>query len=175
MTRAEMEKLGREKFILDACCSGRTMWFDKNHKNAVYIDIRKEAKGLCVERPNFCVDPDIQMDFRDLKFPDMRFKLIAWDPPHLLNLGVNSIMRKKYGCLDAWNWQTDLRQGFLELWRVLEDYGVLIFKWNIQQIPIKKVLRLFPETPLFGHTTGSKSQTRWMTFMKIPTPVKQDG
>jgi hypothetical protein len=85
-----------------------------------------------------------------------------------MNLGVTSEMRKRFGCLDPITWQTDLRKGFYELWRVLDDYGVLVFKWNIQQVPIKKVLRLFPVRPLFGHTTGSKSQTRWMTFMKIP-------
>ena len=168
MTPSNPKKSCEEKFILDACCSGRMMWFNKTHPNAIYIDIRKEEKGLCKERPEFCVEPDLQMDFRDLKFPDGTFKLIAWDPPHLLSLGKNSIMRKKFGCLDYQTWDSDLRKGFLELWRCLEDYGVLIFKWNVQEIPINKVLRLFPVRPLFGHTTGSKSQTRWMTFMKIP-------
>jgi hypothetical protein len=69
------------KFILDACCSGRMMWFDKKHPNAIYIDIREEEKGLSSRRPEFCVKPDMIMDFRDLKFPDKSFKLIAWDPP----------------------------------------------------------------------------------------------
>lgn len=163
-----MREMGEEKFILDACCSGRMMWFDKSHPNAVYIDIRKEEAGFVDQRKRFSVQPDVVMDFRKLEFADRSFKLIAWDPPHLLSLGKKSVMRKKFGCLDPWTWQSDLRQGFLELWRVLEDYGVLVFKWNVQEIPIRKVLRLFPEKPLFGHTTGSKSQTRWMTFMKIP-------
>lgn len=163
-----MRKKRIKKFILDACCSGRMMWFDKNHPNAIYIDNRREAKGFVLQRRNFDVQPDEIMDFRDLKFKDKSFKLIVWDPPHLLSLGKTSIMAKKFGVLDYQTWESDLRKGFLELWRVLEDYGVLIFKWNIQEIPIKKVLRLFPEKPLFGHTTGSKSQTRWMTFMKIP-------
>lgn len=168
------EALLKDKFILDACCSGRMMWFDKAHPNAIYIDIRKESKGVSKIRPNFSVQPDMVMDFRSLEFKDSSFKLIAWDPPHLLSLGKNSEMRKKFGCLDYQTWDSDLRKGFLELWRCLEDYGVLIFKWNIQEIPIKKVLRLFPVQPLFGHTTGSKSQTRWMTFMKIPNkPTKK--
>ena len=34
-----------DKFILDACCGGRMMWFNKNHPNCLYIDIRKEEKG----------------------------------------------------------------------------------------------------------------------------------
>ena len=162
--------MSREKFILDACCGPRMMWFDKKHPNTVYIDIRKEEKGFIANRKDREVNPDIIMDFRDLKFKDKTFKLITWDPPHLLSLGKNSIMRKTFGCLDYQTWESDLRKGFLELWRVLDDHGVLIFKFNVNEIPIRKVLRLFPERPLFGHTTGSKSQTRWMTFMKIPSP-----
>ena len=125
---------GERKFILDACCSGRMMWFNKKHPNATYIDIRKKAKGIIKERKNFSVEPDIVMDFRKTTFKDKSFKLIAWDPPHLFNLGKTSMMRKKFGCLDPNNWQSDLRAGFIELWRILDDYGVLIFKWNIQEI-----------------------------------------
>ena len=29
-----------EKFILDACCGGRQFWFDKEHKNVLYVDKR---------------------------------------------------------------------------------------------------------------------------------------
>lgn len=71
----------KDKFILDACCSARMMWFDKTHPNTVYIDIRKEEKGFRKHRPNNEIKPDYQMDFRDLQFPDKSFKLIAWDPP----------------------------------------------------------------------------------------------
>lgn len=159
-----------EKFILDACCGPRMMWFNKKHPNAIYVDRRKEEKGFVPNRQDREVAPDILMDFMDLKFPDKSFKLIAWDPPHLIRLGEKSIMAKTFGKLDAWTWESDIRKGFLEIWRVLDDYGVLVFKWCITDIPIRKVLRLFPERPLFGHTTGSKSQTRWMTFMKIPQP-----
>ena len=28
-----------EKFILDVCCGGRMMWFDKNNKDTLYCDI----------------------------------------------------------------------------------------------------------------------------------------
>lgn len=161
-----------DKFILDACCGGRTIWFDKFHPNALYIDIRKEARELCPERPNFEVNPDQIMDFRDLKFSDKSFKLVVWDPPHLKNLGEASIMRKKYGCLDSQTYQYDLSKGFAECWRILEDYGILIFKWSETQIKQKEILSLFKEQPLFGHTTGSKSKTRWFCFMKIPQVKK---
>ncbi len=161
----------QSKFILDACCGGRMIWFNKKHPNALYIDIRREGKGLCKERPNFEVQPDEIMDFRALKFPDKSFKLVVWDPPHLKTLNKTSIMAKKYGVLNAQTYHYDLSKGFQECWRVLEDYGILIFKWNDQEISQKELLSLFKEQPLFGHTTGSKSKTRWFCFMKIPKNI----
>ncbi len=158
-----------DKFILDACCGGRMMWFNKHHPNTLYIDIREEDKGCIPIRKGFDVKPDKIMDFRDLSFPDKSFKLVAWDPPHLKRLGETSIMRKKFGCLNSETWQHDLSKGFRECWRVLEDYGVLIFKWNEEDIKLKTILKLFKEEPLFGHTTGSKSKTHWLCFMKIPS------
>lgn len=142
------------------------MWFNKTHPNAIYIDIRQERPSKL--RPNFEVKPDKIMDFRVLDFPDKTFKLVAWDPPHLLTLGQTSEFRKRFGGLNQDRWQSDLKQGFNECWRVLQDYGVLIFKWSVEEIPLKKVLKLFPEEPLFGHSTGSKSKTKWLCFIKIP-------
>lgn len=158
-----------QKFILDACCSGRQFWFNKQHPNTLYIDIRKEEKGLCPERPNFQIQPDLIMDFRNLLFPDSSFKLVVWDPPHLKSLGATSIMAKKYGVLNKETWRYDLSKGFEECWRVLEDFGILIFKWNEEDILLKDILKLFKREPLFGHTTGSKSKTHWLCFMKMPT------
>ena len=163
------------KFILDACCSGREMWFNKKHPNTIYIDIREEEKGFIKERPNFCIKPDIVMDFRKLKFPDKSFKLVVWDPPHMKARKLTGVMVKKYGGLIPETWQSDLKRGFKEIWRVLEDYGVLIFKWNNYHIKFKKVLSLFPIEPLFGNisTNTPKSQTKWFCFMKIPESVGQ--
>lgn len=144
------------------------MWFDKAHPAALYIDIREAEKGLCPERPGFCVKPDMVADFRDLPFPDRSFKLVAWDPPHIRNLSETSIMRKKFGSLKVDTWRYDLGKGFDELWRILDDYGVLVFKWNTEDLELKEVLSCFKVQPLFGHTTGSKSKTYWMCFLKMP-------
>lgn len=156
------------KFILDACCGGRMFWFDKKQPNTLYVDNRIAEKGHRKHRKNHEVRPDIVMDFRKLALPDKSFKLVVWDPPHLKTLGETSDLRKSYGCLVAETWQSDLSRGFKECWRVLEDYGILIFKWNVSEISVKKVLSFFPEAPLFGHPTGSKSKTHWFCFMKIP-------
>jgi len=162
----------RKKFILDACCGGRMFWFNKKHPNALYIDNRIEKKGFIKDRPNFEVNPDIQADFRNLPFKDKVFKLVIFDPPHFKFRGYKSWAAQKYGTLDSKTWAADLKKGFNECWRVLDDYGVLIFKWSTERdkrsVKITELLKLFPTKPLVGHTTGSKSFTKWFCFMKIP-------
>lgn len=148
------------------------MWFNKKHPNVVYIDNRKREKGFIKQVPNFEVNPDIIMDFRKMDFPDKSFKLIVFDPPHLIHAGTG-IFKKKFGGLNPMVWQSNLKRGFKECWRVLEDYGVLIFKWNDHDIKVKDVLKQLPEKPLFGNvSSGSKiksaSNTYWFCFMKIP-------
>lgn len=166
MKKPELEL--ENKFILDACCGNRQFWFDKSHPNTLYIDNRREQKGFIKERPNICVEPDIVMDFRDLKFPDKTFRLVVWDPPHCRRSRPLGIITKKYGCLNPETWAHDIKQGFNELWRVLKDYGVLVFKWNGSEIPLDHILELLPEKPLFGHPTNSNNKTYWCCFMKIP-------
>lgn len=157
-----------QKFILDACCGGRTFWFDKEHPNTLYVDKHPRPKGTCKHRPNFCCDPDMVVDFTNMPFEDKSFKLVVFDPPHLLELGKNSVMRIKYGSLRTETWPYEIGKGFEECWRVLDDFGVLVFKWNEAQIPIKKVLSLFSVSPLFGHPTSKHGKTKWFVFMKIP-------
>lgn len=156
-----------DKFILDACCGGKMFWFDKKHPNVLYIDKREGKKGFMKVRPNFEVKPDIVMDFTKLTFPDKSFKLVVWDPPHIVRFGNKSWMSQKYGMLGK-NWKEELKKGFEECWRVLDDFGVLVFKWSEPEISTKEVLSLFHTQPLFGHTTGRSGKTKWMCFMKIP-------
>lgn len=153
------------KKILDPCCGGRMFWFDKQDKRVLFTDIRKEEKGFISLRPSYEVNPDMVMDFRELKFPDKTFKLVVFDPPHLQKLGKTSWMAKKYGVLSE-NWEDDLKRGFKECWRVLEDDGILIFKWGERDIKVSHLLKLFEEKPLFGHTTSAGGHTKWITFMK---------
>lgn len=156
--------------ILDACCGGRMFWKDKMNPHVLFMDKRQLAKGGPIAKwnPGFHVTPDLVADFTDMPFQGGRFKLVVWDPPHLWNTGANSVLSVKYGRLDKATWPEDLKKGFEECWRVLDDYGVLIFKWAETDIKLSEVLKLFPEQPLFGDITGKSSKTRWMTFMKIP-------
>lgn len=159
-----------EKFILDACCGGKMMWINKNQPNTIYIDIRKENAGFIKQRPKQEIKPDVIMDFRDMTFQDKSFKLVVFEPPHLKTLGETSLFRKKFGSLNAMTWQADLKAGFNECWRVLEDYGILIFKWSDNEISFKDVLDLAPSKPLFQNISNYKSTSSscWFCFMKIP-------
>ncbi|MFH1769730.1 MAG: class I SAM-dependent methyltransferase [Parcubacteria group bacterium] len=169
------------KFILDACCGGRMMWFNKHHPNAIYIDNRVAEKGHIQKgiNPNHQVKPDMVMDFRKIDFPDKNFKLVVFDPPHLTTLAESSVLGKKFGCLNAETWQSDLKKGFEECWRVLEDYGVLLFKWSDIEIPYKKVLSFIKVKPLFMNITAGqkalkdKHRSFWFCFMKIPLTVNK--
>ena len=157
-----------DKFILDACCGGRYFWFDKKQNNTVYIDKRIEAAGHIKRRVNHKVAPDIQADFKNLPFKDETFYMVVFDPPHLM-LGETSIVAKQYGRLIKDTWQDELEQGFNECWRVLKNYGTLIFKWNDFDIKKSDVLEVLGKDPLFGHCTNrSTENTHWFTFMKIP-------
>ena len=160
------------KPILDACCGGRFFWIDKQNPDTLYIDIRKEDAGICPERPTFEVNPDIQLDFRDLPFPDNHFKLIVWDPPHEIRPDgqkhLTGIIHKKYGALNAQTWPSDLKKGFNELWRVLDHNGTLIFKFNDKHIDFNKILDLFHTPPIFADTTNKNNygETKWFCFFK---------
>ena len=156
----------KDKIILDACCGPRMMWFNKHHPNVLYADIRREEFIACDGR-HINVDPDLIADFRDMPFENNSFRLVVWDPPHFNKLGDNSFTAQKYGKLFS-TWETDLKIGFDECMRVLDDFGVLIFKWNEFQIPVSTLLEIFGTEPLFGQKSGKASLTHWMCFMKLP-------
>ena len=97
-------------------------------------------QGHQPHRLNHSVMPDIVMDFTKLGFSDKSFKLVVFDPPHLATLNETSILAKHYGVLNAQTWQSDLKNGFKECWRVLDDFGILVFKWCDVEIDRKSVV-----------------------------------
>ena len=155
------------KHILDACCGGRQFWFDKKQEYTIYMDIRKEEKGFQDARPNKEIKPDVLADFKRLPFADNFFKLIIMDPPHIIATGPLFRMPKEYGWLEQDSWWQDIRDGFNECWRVLDDLGILIFKWNETSIKRKDILNAIGKEPLFGHPVLSKIPTHWFCFIKI--------
>lgn len=147
--------------ILDACCGSRMFWFNRQHKDAIYMDKRELSTILCDGR-KLEVKPDIIADFRNIPFEDESFYMVVFDPPHLVKIGENSWMAKKYGKLDS-TWKDDLAQGFRECMRVLKPNGTLIFKWNEDQIKLSEILKAINYEPLFG---DRRSKTHWLVFMK---------
>lgn len=148
------------------------MWFDQNCTDVVFGDRRSEtltvtdrSHGRYDGQRILRIEPDVMFDFRALPFPDRSFKLVAFEPPHIVRSGPKSWLAAKYGKLGD-DWREDLRQGFSECFRVLEEFAVLIFKWNETQIKVNEVLRLTPMRPLFGNKSGRRSDTHWIVFMK---------
>jgi hypothetical protein len=94
--------------ILDPCCGSRMMWFDRQNPNVVFGDARREtitvtdrSHGNASGTREIIINPDTLLDFRDLPYPDGTFKLVAFDPPHLVHVGRKSWLATKYGKLRA--------------------------------------------------------------------------
>ena len=160
------------KRILDACCGSRMFWFDKENPDVEYVDNRefedtqiwKSSDGRTVR---YCsVHPTTLADFTALPFPDNTFYHVIFDPPHLLKVGDNAWLAKKYGKLKN-DWESMIHDGFWECMRVLKPNGTLIFKWSEIDIPVRKILDTIQCQPLYGHKSGKQARTHWMCFMKL--------
>lgn len=154
------------KAVLDVACGGKMFYFDKRDPRVLFCDKRRIRTKLCDGRP-FEVNPDILADFTALPFADNLFKLVVFDPPHLLH-GESKItgwQQIKYGALQG-EWKTEIKKGFSECFRVLEPGGVLIFKWNETDIPVKQILELTSNKPILGHKSGRRANTHWLCFIK---------
>ena len=149
------------KRVLDACCGSRMFYFDKENPDVVFADNRELETTLCDGR-TLLIKPDVKMDFRNMPYQDNTFKVVVFDPPHLNQAGVTSWLAQKYGVLPK-NWIPYLKQGFDECMRVLETDGLLVFKWNENQIKLSDVLKVFGKKPLLGDRRG---KARWMIFIK---------
>lgn len=162
------------KRILDPCCGPRSWWFDRQHADVVFGDVRSEvvevtdrSHGKAEGKRSLQIRPDCLMDFRKLPFLDETFWLVAFDPPHILRAGPQSWMAARYGRLSD-DWREDLAQGFRECFRVLRANGTMVFKWNETHIKLSEILPLSPYKPLFGQISGRRGMTHWLTFMKPP-------
>ena len=149
--------------ILDVCCGSRMFWFDKSNKSTVYMDNREFEEILCDGR-KLKVNPNVIGDFKKIPYPDNKFHLVVFDPPHLVRAGEKSWIAKKYGKLNPETWKSDLKKGFSECMRVLKPNGVLIFKWNEEQIKLRNILDVIDCRPLFGNR---RSKTHWLVFAKF--------
>jgi SAM-dependent methyltransferase len=155
--------------VLDACCGGRMMWFNKADPRCLYVDKRREThERQPTEHHGYekvVIDPDHVADFTALPFPSDTFALVVFDPPHFARTGNPGYLAKMYGRLEG-DWRDMLRRGFAECFRVLRPDGTLIFKWTDTETPVRDILALTPEKPLFGHRSGKQARTHWIAFLK---------
>lgn len=119
------------------------------------------------------IAPDLIADFTALPFPDETFALVCFDPPHFERNGAKSWVGLKYGTLSG-DWRDMLRKGFAECFRVLKTDGVLVFKWNEDEIPVSQILQLTPEKPLFGNRCGKTAKSHWIVFIKAKPQLTTD-
>lgn len=102
--------------ILDPCCGSRMMYFDKQDQRVLFGDIRQEEHYL-KDRDSVRyleVKPDIKLDFTNLPFNDESFRLVVFDPPHLVRAGRKSWLAKKYGKLGE-DWRNDIKKGIFRM------------------------------------------------------------
>lgn len=83
--------------VLDPCCGGRMMWLDRQNPDVVFGDRRAEtitvtdrSHGNKTGTRTLQIEPDTLIDFRSLPYPDASFKLVSFDPPHLVRAGPKS-------------------------------------------------------------------------------------
>lgn len=169
--------------ILDACCGGRMWWWNKAHPLAVYMDNRVVPKGHNPDigsesrhgSGNWACEPDVIGDFRALPFDDGAFRLVLFDPPHVVREEIKGHVTLQYGALHPATADDDLRGGFAECWRVLAPGGTLVFKWAGKP---DRVRRHFPAEPIVGTKVvrgGNGLGTRWYVFYKpASNPAKRD-
>ena len=155
--------------VLDVCCGPRGMWFNKHDERAMFTDKRRELVEMdCPSgKYKYDINPDIVADVACLPFPSDTFFHVVFDPPHCKGTecrrrGLNG---RHYGLLFD-GWRDMLRKGFAECFRVLRPGGTLVFKWNEQEIPVREILMLTPEKPLYGHKSGKRAKTHWIAFLK---------
>lgn len=170
--------------ILDATCGNRSMWYQKNHPFATYLDIRREVLHTVTEpgrklrgARTVAIKPEIVADFRNTPFEDDHFDLVLFDPPHLIYNGERkqSQMVIRYGMLRTSEYRRVIREGAAELFRVLKPNGILVLKWCEVDRTLAEILGLFPYRPLFGTRTGQRNNTHWVLFLKHRREATLEG
>src|SRR3546814_2932829 len=100
---SELDEMTNKR-VLDPCSGGRSTWFDRNHPDVVFGDVRSEtltvtdnSRGNPTGQRTLRIEPDVMLDFRDLPYADATFRLVAFDPPHLVHAGPRSWLAARYG------------------------------------------------------------------------------
>lgn len=146
--------------ILDLSAGPRGIWFDKQHQDTVFVDLRPETK------------PTIVADSRMLPFATgVNFDLVVFDPPHV-NFGETAELSKTYGWFNTETIRDTIKRTAGEAYRVTRIDALMAFKWNDHDQKLEKVLALMHEwwEPLFGQKTSTRtkhaSTTCWVLLKR---------
>lgn len=148
--------------ILDLSAGRRAVWFDKNYRDATYIDIRPE------------VAPTIVCDARSLpaEIGD-GYDLIVFDPPHKNN-AASGKMSHNYGHWTAEQIREIVIGSAQQAHRVSREDALMAFKWNDHTRKLQSVLVWLDPwwEPLFGHGVSGQhrhgSMTSWVLLRRRP-------
>lgn len=147
--------------ILDTCCGGKMFWYEKDLPFITFQDVRAGIKEYSGGR-KIRIEPNHIGNVTDMDFEEETFDLVIFDPPHMIRAGKTSWLNIKYGKLPE-EWKLFMEKAFKECFRVMKNDGVLVFKWNGEQIPFAEVVKLSPYKPIFG---DKRAKTRWTVFVK---------
>jgi len=137
----------------------RAVWFDKNHRDCTYVDVRPSVK------------PDIVADTRELpEAVGEGYGMVVFDPPHV-NGGANGNISRDYGHHTTDEIRDIIKRSAKEAWRVTLPDALMAFKWNDHDQKLGRVLALMPDwEPLFGHVTSTRAkhvcQTYWVMLRR---------
>ena len=154
--------------ILDLSAGNRAVWFEKNHPDCIYVDLREQVR------------PTIVCDTRRLPFADGTFDLVVFDPPHT-NFGKNGLMSATYG----WHTMPEIRDIIAgtakEAHRVSKTEALMAFKWSNRDMRLGPILALMQDhwQVLFGHSVAARprkfnsehiSETFWSMLLRNSVP-----
>ncbi len=139
--------------ILDVTASFRAMYKDKQDPGTLFIDCRRSVK------------PDIVAAWAFLPIKSGVVDGGVIDPPHMLYVSKGKPMgfnfAEKYGVLNRLTWKADLKAAYLELMRVIVPGGLLLVKWNDNQVSLKRFLACIPaEASSIASLTASRGFRR---------------
>lgn len=146
--------------IIDLSAGRRAVWFDKDHRDATYVDIRPE------------VEPTLVADARSLPADwEQQFDLVVFDPPHKNN-GASGKMTHNYGHWTHAQIQEIVTGTAKEAFRIAKDDGLMAFKWNDHSLKLDTALAWLAPwwEPLFGHGVSGQhrhgSMTSWVMLRR---------
>ena len=176
--------------ILDATAGNRCLWTTKDSPFIVWIDVETDLT----------YKPDRLLDCTQTDYPDRFFKAILFDPPHEYGREKNACIYatpSKEVCDEKWpqhkrkypryygidKYPTKgtllnfIHKAAEEFHRILEDDGMLWFKWSENRIKLQPIIPLFNlkgftemlKIPV-AYSGKTTKRTWWVLFMKNNNP-----